>query len=855
MLSRAGIVVLAIAIACSDDPSGPCTECPPPGLMVSDPISAPVFAANGESGASALVLDGRTAYVSLPPGTVAGGSRAEISRVSEIESVVTTVIDGGFDPVPIAAQVGDSLDVIVRSSGDAIVFQSRVAVTATRAPRVVRTQPPRRKTQVALNAAILAYFSEPMDPSSVTTTTIRLMRGTMAVQGTVRFTDATRLTVEFVPTAQLLPETDYELRLAANVRDLSGSPLTSALSIPFTTGTSLAGAAASVHLTVDSIHLPRGATYPLSATVRDASGTVLTGQSVVWASSDPAGLAVSGSGLLTAQRVGYYNVTATVGELSHSIPVAVPVPDAESVVVFPAEESAPAGIATTLQATVRDGTGRVIDSPAVTWTSSNDAYATVVSVAVPPESALFARARVTGWSPGVVTIRAVSGSASGTATITVTAPAPVASVSIDPGSAALLAGATARFTATLRDAAGRLIFGRSATWSSDDIAVATIADDGVVTAVGRGSASVRATSEGISSNIATVTVTTIDLVAVSAGFRYSCGLAADGVSYCWGDNRRLQLGSSGGGSLVPAPVSGGLSFSSVNAGEGSLEYLDENPHTCGLRSDGSAYCWGSNLYGEVGVSWNGFYATAQPQPVVGGLSFDAISVGAWHTCAIATGGAAYCWGWLYGQTATNGWDPVPVATSHLFTAVNAGSWTTCGVTSTAAVYCWDQNPPITPSLVPGGHSFRTVSVGEDHACGVTTGGRAYCWGWNGFGQLGNGSTSETRVTIPVAVAGGLTFRDVSAGEFYSCGVTTAGSAMCWGSNDSGRLGNGSTTSSATPVAVSGGHSFAAASAGHSHTCGLTAAGITYCWGSNSHGQLGTGTVASSLVPIKIRGQP
>src|SRR5687768_1775266 len=176
-ISRAGILILAIAIGCSDDPSGPCTDCLQQGLNVSDPISAPVFAANGESGAAALVLEGRTAYVSLPPGTVPSGSMAEISRVSEIESVITAVIDGGFDAVPIGAEVGDLVDVIVRSNGDAIVFQSRVAVTATRAPRVVRTQPPRRKTQVALNGAILAHFSEPLDGASVSTTSIRLMRG------------------------------------------------------------------------------------------------------------------------------------------------------------------------------------------------------------------------------------------------------------------------------------------------------------------------------------------------------------------------------------------------------------------------------------------------------------------------------------------------------------------------------------------------------------------------------------------------------------------------------------------------------------------------------------------------------
>src|SRR5216117_3244304 len=145
-----------------------------------------------------------------------------------------------------------------------------------------------------------------------------------------------------------------------------------------------------------------------------------------------------------------------------------------------------------------------------------------------------------------------------------------------------------------------------------------------------------------------------------------------------------------------------------------------------------------------------------------------------------------------------------------------------------------------------------LSVAVYGACGVTTGGAAYCWGPNGYGELGNGTTTSS--AIPVAVSGGLSFATVSANFESTCGVTTGGAAYCWGVNQQGELGNGSTTGpqtcvnigesypcSLTPVAVSGGLSFATVSAGYLHACGVTTGGAAYCWGYNYDGELGNGS--------------
>jgi alpha-tubulin suppressor-like RCC1 family protein len=136
---------------------------------------------------------------------------------------------------------------------------------------------------------------------------------------------------------------------------------------------------------------------------------------------------------------------------------------------------------------------------------------------------------------------------------------------------------------------------------------------------------------------------------------------------------------------------------------------------------------------------------------------------------------------------------------------------------------------------------------------VTTTGAAYCWGKNDFGQLGNGTTTERHV--PVAVRGRQTFASVSAGHAYTCGVTTSGVPFCWGANASGALGNGTTIASHVPVAVSGSHRFISVSAGPNfHTCGVTRTGAAWCWGNNGSGELGDGTTIEKLVPVAVSGR-
>jgi alpha-tubulin suppressor-like RCC1 family protein len=251
------------------------------------------------------------------------------------------------------------------------------------------------------------------------------------------------------------------------------------------------------------------------------------------------------------------------------------------------------------------------------------------------------------------------------------------------------------------------------------------------------------------------------------------------------------------------------------------------------------------------------------------LSFRQVNAGAGHTCGVTTDNLAYCWGLNnYGQLgigeAPIQLRPVAVAGGLRFRQVSPGDLHTCGVTTVNRAYCWGRNasgqlgenttmqPSRTPIAVAGALLFRQVSAGEAHTCGVTTDNVAYCWGANFFGHLGDGTGNDS--STPVAVAGGLRFRQVSAGAHHTCGVALNDLTYCWGGNFSGQLGDGTTTNRFTPVRVhAAGLRFGQVSAGDAHTCGVTTDNRAYCWGSNGDGGLGDGTTTTRLTPVPVAG--
>ena len=212
--------------------------------------------------------------------------------------------------------------------------------------------------------------------------------------------------------------------------------------------------------------------------------------------------------------------------------------------------------------------------------------------------------------------------------------------------------------------------------------------------------------------------------------------------------------------------------------------------------------------------------------------FATLTAGGSHSCAIATTGGVSCWGLgTFGQLGTG---------SYANTAVPVGS----------------------DYLVTG---IASVEAGYNHTCAVSTAGGARCWGYNYFGQLGNGTGTNSAVPVDVS---GLTsgVASISAGANTSCAVTTGGSVRCWGHNYYGTLGNGTTTNSNVPVQVSGltsgqvavsvrglHHGASLPQDFYGHACAYSSSKTVKCWGHNYYGQLGNGTNTNSTTPVAVSG--
>ena len=280
-----------------------------------------------------------------------------------------------------------------------------------------------------------------------------------------------------------------------------------------------------------------------------------------------------------------------------------------------------------------------------------------------------------------------------------------------------------------------------------------------------------------------------------------------------------------------------LAFYQVSAGR---------VHTCGVTTDNRLFCWGSRGTSDPSLGDGTTNGSLTPVAIAAGLRFRQVSASFSSTCGVTTDYRAYCWGdnslgELGDGTTTTRLTPVPVAGGHLFRNVQTSFEHTCALSYTGnKVYCWGSNldgqlgdgtrtTRLTPVAVAGGHLFRQVTAGYYHTCGVTTDDRVFCWGWNRYGQVGDSSSAWLRLK-PSQVAGTRLFRLVSAGATHTCAVTTGFRAFCWGDGQTGQLGNGKLGARHVPTAVAGGLSFDRVSSALFVTCGESSGDRAYCWG-------------------------
>jgi hypothetical protein len=293
-------------------------------------------------------------------------------------------------------------------------------------------------------------------------------------------------------------------------------------------------------------------------------------------------------------------------------------------------------------------------------------------------------------------------------------------------------------------------------------------------------------------------------VEVSAGDRAACALTDGGIVYCWGTRRApphpgqrvdsltavpaAMFGSApmvhaivGGDRMCAVEVNQTLRCFGAQVYDSSRTVYVVGPepgvwladpsmvvfsvgliHDCWTNLAGLTFCIGDNQYGQLGFDRGPLADSVQATPVAGGLRFDSLTTGRYHTCGLA-GSRAYCWGY----NAQGG--------------LGLGSY----------------DEPDRPTPVAGDLPFAAIDAGYLHTCGLTTDGVAYCWGDNRDGTLGDGT--RTLQPAPVPIAGGLRFRSITAGPDHGCGITTDGILYCWGANRSGQLGDGSTSDALVPI--------------------------------------------------------
>lgn len=428
-----------------------------------------------------------------------------------------------------------------------------------------------------------------------------------------------------------------------------------------------------------------------------------------------------------------------------------------------------------------------------------------------------------------------------------TEPATVATVTVTPSTSTLAVGATATLTASVKDANGSEMTNQVVTWSSSQTSIATVnSSTGLVTAVAAGTSTITATASG-KSGTATVTVSSIPVNSVTIANPTAQPMERTLTAQLTATTRDASNNVLTG--RVVTWSSSAPTVASVDAATGLVTALDRGTATITATSEGKT-------------------ATTNLEVII---LYRSISAGSGYTCDLGSIGIASCWGNNGGQDGRLGNgvldnaslpdSPVPVNVlgTQRFTVISSGDRHSCGLNSTGAAYCWGSNgdgqlgaPSIAswahqPVAVAGNLTFTQISAGEGHTCAITAAGAAYCWGDNGVGQLGDNTTTDA--TSPVAVSGGITFATISAGMSFgglskTCGVATNGRAYCWGSDTYGELGDGGTISGQTtdfkkvPTLVSGPQNFKSISVGYSHVCGVLTTGAGYCWGDANSGKLG-----------------
>ena len=317
---------------------------------------------------------------------------------------------------------------------------------------------------------------------------------------------------------------------------------------------------------------------------------------------------------------------------------------------------------------------------------------------------------------------------------------------------------------------------------------------------------------------------------LAAGASHTCVVLPGGAVKCWGGNRYGQLGLGDTNARGDQPGEMGAALPFVSLPEGATALAAGAYHTCALLSGGTVACWGSNTDGQLGLGdtnargdQSGEMGASLPTVALGSAA-TALVAGAYHTCALLATGAVKCWGGnRYGQLGL-------------------------GDTNARGDQPGEMGAAL-PVVALAGAATELVS-GSDHTCALLATGAVQCWGYGGYGQLGYGTTTargdqsgEMGTNLPqLTFPGGADL--LVAGADHTCArAATGGGVRCWGRSDRGQTGSGDRVAVLAPAAVALPLAVQALSAGGDRTCAVFSDASLRCWGGNTFGELGLGTTA------------
>lgn len=277
------------------------------------------------------------------------------------------------------------------------------------------------------------------------------------------------------------------------------------------------------------------------------------------------------------------------------------------------------------------------------------------------------------------------------------------------------------------------------------------------------------------------------------------------------------------------------------------------------------FCWGSNMFGQLGRDSALTAPVSTPVPLGNETIWTSFSSGTNHACGVRDSGRLYCWGSdQFGQlgdgsTLTNRTAPVQIGSNNQWTSVAAGDRHSCGILN-GELYCWgsndhgqlgtgDNQSQFDPVQIGGWTDWTSVSAGHIHTCAIRAS-RLYCWGGDDNNQLGNGPSTGA-ISEPTQIGLATTWESVAAGRSHSCGIKSS-QLYCWGNDTYGQLGNNyPTVDEDSPAPVGEDVGWSNVSLGNHHSCGILNS-HALCWGRNDTYLLGTATTSpTQTVPIQI----